>query len=30
MNFSKFIGPYVLDWTRMQPCDIVLSRLWQC
>ena len=26
MDFSKFIGPYVLDWTRLQPCDIVLSR----
>ena len=26
MDFSKFIGPYVLDWTRLQACDIVLSR----
>ena len=26
MDFSKFIGSYVLDWARLQPCDIVLSR----
>ena len=26
MDFRKFIGPYVLDWKSLQPCDIVLSR----
>ena len=26
MDFSKFIGPYVLDWKNLQLCDIVLSR----
>ena len=27
MDSSKFIGQYVLDWAKLQPCDIVLSRL---
>jgi len=26
MNCSKYIVSYVLDWTKLQPCDIVLSR----
>lgn len=27
---SKYIGPYVLDWTKLQPCDIILSRWRKC
>ena len=26
MDSGKYIGSYVLDWKKLQPCDIVLSR----
>lgn len=26
MDSGRYIGPYVLDWAKLQPCDIILSR----